>query len=186
MTPDAVLNAWFTDGPDTQRTAWFTKDPAFDETLRTGFADALQEARQCALDGWAETPSGALALIILLDQVARNIHRGNPESFAGDAQALKLARRLAEAGDDRRLTPTQRIFAYLPFEHSEALADQDRSVALFESMRDAPEMQSVIDFAHRHRAVISRFGRFPHRNAILGRVSTPEEVAYLAQPGAGF
>lgn len=186
MTPDAVLDFWFAEGPDTQMKAWFIKDQDFDGALRNRFSDWLRVARQGGLDGWGATPEGKLALIILLDQVSRNIHRGMAESFAGDAQALDLARGMAASGEGQRLTPTQRIFAYLPFEHSEAMADQDRSVALFDAMHDVPGMETVIDFAHRHRAVIARFGRFPHRNAIVGRASTPEEVAYLAQPGAGF
>ena len=186
MTPEAVLDFWFADGPDTQRQAWFLKDRAFDEALRERFASWVLAAKQGALDNWAVTPAGALALIILLDQVTRNIHRGTAESFEGDAQALRLARQMTEVGNDQRLTSTQRIFAYLPFEHSEALPDQDRAVALFEAMRDLPDTATLIDFAHRHRAVIARFGRFPHRNPILGRASTPSEVAYLAQPGAGF
>lgn len=186
MSPGEVLEFWFADGADTQRKAWFVKDAAFDALLREHFADWLRAARDGALDDWAATPEGALALIILLDQVTRNIFRGSAEGFAGDARALRLARALVDASEDQRLTPTQRIFAYLPFEHSEEMADQDRCVALFQAMTQVPGMETVIDFAHRHRAVIARFGRFPHRNATLGRVSTPEEVAYLAQPGAGF
>jgi uncharacterized protein (DUF924 family) len=186
VTPGELLEFWFAEGPDTQQRAWFVKDAAFDDTLRERFGAWLAAARQGALDGWATTPGGTLALIILLDQLSRNIHRGTAESFAADKQALDLAIQLVDSGEDQRLTPTQRIIAYLPFEHSEAMADQDRSVALFESLRQAPGMETVIDFAHRHRTVIARFGRFPHRNAVLGRTNTPEEVAYLAQPGAGF
>ncbi len=130
-----------------------------------------------------------LARILLLDQFTRNAFRDTPRAFAGDAQALALAESLVAAGRDKNLTPHQRWFAYLPFEHSESLLDQERSVALYSGLRR--EMQNetfdgVYDYALRHREIIARFGRFPHRNAILGRASTAEEIVFLGQPGSSF
>lgn len=189
MTPEAVLDFWFADGPDTAREAWFRKDPAFDDSIRQGFAGLLEPARAGALDGWAARPAGALALLLVLDQFPRNLHRGGALAFAGDARAREVARGVVARGDDWRLTPTQRVFVYLPFEHAESMADQDLSVALMGGLRDRPAMAApggTIAYAWAHRAVIARFGRFPHRNAALGRESTPAEVAYLAQPGSGF
>lgn len=130
-----------------------------------------------------------LARILLLDQFTRNAFRNTPRAFAGDAQALALAESLVAAGRDKNLTPHQRWFAYLPFEHSESLLDQERSVALCSGLRR--EMQNetfdgVYDYALRHREIVTRFGRFPHRNAILGRASTAEEIVFLGQPGSSF
>lgn len=185
-----VLGFWFADGPDAFRMAWFRRDDAFDAEIRDRFGALLEETRRGARDDWAATPEGALALAILLDQFPRNLFRGSAEAFACDEQARRLARQaVLRDRHDLALTPTQRVFLYLPFEHSEAIADQDLSVALFEGLRDHPAQAKpagVIDYAWRHRAVIARFGRFPHRNAVLGRENTPAEAAYLAQPGAGF
>lgn len=185
-----ILDFWFAEGADTPRRAWFLKDDAFDAEIRARFGDRVVPAREGALDDGAATAEGALALLILLDQFPRNLFRGSPEAFASDAHALQLARRVVIAGRmDQRLTPTQRVFLYLPFEHAESMEAQNLSVALFEGLRDSPAHAApggAIDYAWRHRAVIRRFGRFPHRNAALGRENTPEEAAYLAQPGAGF
>jgi uncharacterized protein (DUF924 family) len=185
-----ILDFWFADGPDTFRAAWFKRDDAFDAEIGRRFGALLGQARTGAHDGWAASPEGALALAILLDQFPRNLHRGTAEAFACDPHAQRIARgAVLRDHHDLALTPTQRVFLYLPFEHSEAMADQDLSVALFEGLRDHPahaKPAGVIDYAWRHRAVIARFGRFPHRNALLGRENTPAEAAYLAQPGAGF
>lgn len=185
-----VLEFWFAEGPDRFRQAWFQRDDAFDAEIRTRFGALVAPARAGALDGWAATPEGALALFLVLDQFPRNLHRGSAHAFASDAHAQALARRLVLQGRlDLALTPTQRIFCYLPFEHAEDMAAQDLSVALFEGLRDHAPLAAPggsIDYAWRHRAVIGRFGRFPHRNAALGRESTPAELTYLAQPGAGF
>ncbi len=185
-----ILEFWFSEGPDTFRTAWFRRDDAFDEAIRQRFGALLDPAREGRLDGWADTAEGVLALLLVLDQFPRNLHRGTPLAFASDAKAREVARRtVVERRQDLALTPTQRVFLYLPFEHSEAMADQDLSVALFEGLRDSPQHRmpgGAIDFAWKHRLVIARFGRFPHRNAALGRESTAAERAYLAQPGAGF
>jgi uncharacterized protein (DUF924 family) len=185
-----VLDVWFSDGPDSARPVWFRRDDAFDAELRSRFAALLDPAREGELDDWAGTPDGALALLLLLDQLPRNLHRGTSRAFAADAHARRIARHaVMDRHLDLHLTPTQRVFLYLPFEHAEDRAAQDLSVALFEGLRDHPvhaAPDGSIAYAWRHRDVICRFGRFPHRNAVLGRASTPAEEAYLAQPGAGF
>ena len=182
MTADDVLDFWFQGDPTVWRPCWFKRDDNFDAAIRARFADLVPTALAGQHDAWAATPAGALALVITLDQFPRNLYRATPRAFAADPRARTLAEAAIAASQDQALTPMQRVFLYLPFEHSEDLADQDRSVALFESLR----MAEVADYAHRHRDVIQRFGRFPHRNAALGRTSTPDELAYLAEPGAGF
>jgi uncharacterized protein (DUF924 family) len=183
----AVLEFWFqpTGG---SRPEWFRKDEAFDAAILQRFGGDVESA--LVGDGPVEaTDTDLLARIVVLDQFTRNIFRGTPRAFAGDAQALAIATALVGAGRDKNLTPWQRWFAYLPFEHSEAVVEQERSVALFTAL--AREMQvdafdSALDYALRHREVIARFGRFPHRNAILGRVATAEEIDFLEQPGSSF
>jgi len=186
---DRILAFWFAEGPDTSRQVWFRKDETFDATCRDSFGHLVAPARAGALDDWAATPQGALALLLVLDQFPRNLFRRSAEAFASDAHARAVARRaVLERGFDLMLTTTERVFLYLPFEHGEAIADQDLSVALFEGLRDSPahaKQDGTIDYAWRHRAVIRRFGRFPHRNAALGRVSTAAEEAWLAA-GGGF
>ncbi len=184
MTPETVLTFWFGHDPTERRKEWFEKNSAFDAQCAS-FADPLRDAQAGLYDHWATTPQGALALLVLLDQLSRNLHRGSGEAFAADGKAREVARAMIAQGFDQHLTPPQRMFVYLPFEHSEVLADQDESVRLFETLRDALGAETI-DYAHRHRDVIRRFGRFPHRNAALGRANTPEEDAYLAEPGAGF
>jgi len=184
IAPDDVLDFWFAGDGTRYRVAWFKKDAAFDAECAR-FADALRVARGGRLDHWAGTARGMLALIVLLDQFSRNLHRGSAETYAADAQARALARDAVARGFDRALHPVERCFIYLPFEHSEDLADQDESVRLFETMRLALG-DSTVEYAHRHRDIIRRFGRFPHRNAVLGRESTAEELRYLALPGTGF
>jgi uncharacterized protein (DUF924 family) len=182
--PEDVLDFWFADGPAVRREVWFKKSDAFDE-LCAPFAGATAAARDGAFDAWADTPRGMLALLILLDQFSRNLYRGSPLSYAADPKALCLARRAVRLGFDLALTPVERMFMYLPFEHSEDPDDQDESVRLFELLRPALG-DETLRYTHAHRDVILTFGRFPHRNAVLGRVNTAEEDAYLAQPGAGF
>ncbi len=177
IAPDDVLDFWFAGDGTRYRAAWFRQDPAFDAECES-FADALQAARRGAFDHWANSPRGMLALIVLLDQFSRNLHRGSPKAFAADAQARALARDAVARGFDRALHPVERCFVYLPFEHSEDLADQHESVRLFETLRLALG-DSTVEYAYRHRDVIRRFGRYPHRNAVLGRDSTPEELRYL-------
>lgn len=180
----AVLDFWFGDEP-AARAEWFRKDPAFDAQIRTRFG-ALIEAT-LAGGRFGDAPAERLATLVVLDQFTRNAFRDTPRAFAGDAAALDLALGLCERGHDLGLPAWQRAFAYLPFEHAEDLAMQDRAVAAFEVLaRERPEAASMLDYAHRHREVIRRFGRFPHRNAILGRESTAEELAFLEQPGSRF
>jgi uncharacterized protein (DUF924 family) len=188
--PDDVLDFWFgppQDGvPLPVRDAWFRKDDAFDATIRTRFRDVVAEALAGGFGHWCATPRGALARVIVLDQFTRNAFRGMPEAFAGDERALATARDAIARGFEASLQPVERWFLYMPFEHSEALADQERSVALFEALARETGLDAPLDWAVRHADVVRRFGRFPHRNAILGRASTPEEEAFLAMPGSRF
>lgn len=184
-----VLEFWFRDGRDGDREIWFKRDDGFDAEIRARFGDLVVPARDGQLDSWADSPEGALALTLLLDQFPRNLFRGSPEAFASDPHALALARRVMRERLDLGMTPTERGFLYLPLEHAESREAQDQSVAAFEGLRDFPPCAKpggTIDYAWRHWHVIRRFGRFPHRNAVLGRESTPAELAYLARPGAGF
>ncbi|HWX65115.1 MAG TPA: DUF924 family protein [Rhodanobacter sp.] len=184
-----ILDFWFA---ETNAAHWFVADPAFDAQIRERFGSAMEAAAQGRLDGWAADLAGWLALLILLDQFPRNLHRGDSRAWAQDASAQRVALSGIARGDDRRLPPLQRMFAYLPLEHAEDTALQQQSVVLFEQLyAEAPaslreRCEEFLDYARRHREVIARFGRFPHRNAVLGRASTPEEMVYLAQPGTGF
>jgi uncharacterized protein (DUF924 family) len=187
MTAQLVLDFWFGPAPDAARPEWFRKDEAFDATIRARFGAMVEAAVQGAHRDWDATPSGALARVLLLDQFARNIHRGTPRAFAGDALALEAARAMQQRADDRALAPLQRVFAYLPFEHAEDAAAQRESVRLFEALaREHPGTADFADYARRHAVVIERFGRFPHRNAVLGRASSEEESEFLRQPGSSF
>jgi uncharacterized protein (DUF924 family) len=174
-----ILAFWF--APET-KPRWFKPDPAFDATLKERFAAQVERAGSGALDAWRANADGALALVLLLDQMPRNIWRGTPRAFAFDGRAREIADHALAMGFDRDAPVDRRLFLYLPFEHSEALADQERSVRLFEALGDP----DYLDYAVRHRDVIARFGRFPHRNTILGRPSTAEELAFLAEPGSSF
>jgi uncharacterized protein (DUF924 family) len=176
---EEVLEFWFA---ETTRPQWFARSEAFDARVREALAPLHLRAARGELDDWAADPRGALALVLLLDQAPRNLHRGSADAFACDARAREIARAVVDAGLDRGLEEVERVFLYLPFEHSESLADQDRSVALMGSLGTP----LWTDYAERHRAVIARFGRFPHRNAIVGRESTPEELEFLTQPGSSF
>lgn len=176
-----ILHFWFT---ETQPAQWFQKNPDFDAVIRDRFGGIVGMAQHGLCDGWADDASGALALCIVLDQFPRNIHRDSGAAYAGDEKALRVAVRAIAKGYDQILPVMRRRFLYLPFEHSEHLADQDRAVALFASIRD--EDPVGYEYALRHRDVIRRFGRFPHRNAALRRESTVEEEDYLKQPGSGF
>jgi uncharacterized protein (DUF924 family) len=188
------LGAWPVDSAALQRAqpTWFQKNEAFDADLRQRFGGTIAAALAGQHDAWADTAQGRLALLIVLDQFTRNSFRGKPESFAGDDRALRIALEGIARGHDIAVPPMPRTFCYLPLEHAEDAAMQSRSVALFQALRDAPDAQpkpgfdGSLDYAHKHQDVIRRFGRFPHRNAILGRASTPDELAYLAQPGSGF
>lgn len=177
-----ILSFWFADGPETPRDVWFKATPAFDMEVSKAFRGPHQQAISGDLDGLRDNAEGCLALLLLLDQAPRNLFRGTAQAFAGDGQARAVARHALDRGFDQALPAAQQLFLYLPFEHSEDLADQDRSVALFETLDNA----EWLDYAHRHRDIIVRFGRFPHRNAALGRPSTPDEIAFLATPGSSF
>jgi uncharacterized protein (DUF924 family) len=186
-----VLDFWFLAegqaGHNARREAWFKKDDAFDVAIKDRFGTLIDRALAGALAPWTQTTNGTLATIIVLDQFTRNVFRNTPRAFAGDPQALSLARELVAAGADRTLPGVRRLFVYLPFEHAEDLTTQNESLRLFESLaRDEPALADLLTWAERHHAVVARFGRFPHRNAILGRVSSPEEQAFLKEPGSSF
>lgn len=189
MRPAEVLDFWFGAPGDLDygksRPLWFTKSAATDELLRERFGNTVERALSAELDGWALSPRGALALIIVLDQFTRNIYRDTPHSFAGDSQALRLASDLVDRCDDRQLAPFERWFAYMPFEHSEFLNDQLESVRLFEQLAKEG-LQEPLPWAIKHLEVIQRFGRFPHRNSILGRESTADEIEFLKEQGSRF
>jgi len=189
--PADILAFWFglpgEPGFGQPRGEWFRKDPAFDDQIRWRFLPGVDAALAGRLAAWADDQHGLLALLILLDQFPRNLFRGEAKAFAGDAQACQLAETALAKGWDKGMSAVEKLFVYLPFEHSEALADQERSVALFSALAaEHLGCEGFLDYAHRHHQVIARFGRFPHRNAALGRPSTPEETSYLAQPGSGF
>jgi uncharacterized protein (DUF924 family) len=186
---EALLTFWFGRGTAEYlrpRAAWFTKDATFDAEVRARFLPDWDRASRGELAAWADEPARCLAYIILCDQVPRNVFRGDAKAFSTDPLARDAARRAVDRGDDRTLAPVQRWFVYLPFEHSESLDDQRTAVALFEQLRDDPASAVAIDYARRHLEIIERFGRFPHRNAALGRASTPEEEAFLLTPGSSF
>jgi uncharacterized protein (DUF924 family) len=183
---DRVLTFWF--GPDEAPTRrdfkpwWFQTSDALDAAMIALFTKATGDAIAGRLDSLLDTPRGALTLVLLLDQFPRNIWRGRDKAFSGDAKARAVAKAIITKGYDRDYAPVERIFCYLPFEHSEDLVDQERSLALFERL----EMKEVHDYAVRHYDIIARFGRFPHRNEALGRETTEEEARFLEQPGSSF
>ena len=183
---EEILVFWFTSGPHEDREVWFRKDDAFDRAIRERFGDAIAAGLAGAFGDWCTTPRGSLARVILLDQLTRNAFRGTPQAFAGDARALATAKQALQREFDRELDPYERWFMYMPFVHSEDLATQDQAVKLFVALAAETGLDSPLPWTQRHRDVIARFGRFPHRNEILGRPSTPEELAFLAQPGSRF
>lgn len=199
IDPDEVLAFWFgdMDGPGhaiAQRQAglWWSKDEGVDARIRHRFLTTVQAAAEGRLSHWSATPEGWLALILLTDQFPRNIHRGTPGALAFDPRAREIAREGLDAGWDQSLRPVQRVFAYLPLEHAEDLGLQHEAVERFTALaaqvpaEDREAFNGFVDFARRHLEVIERFGRFPHRNAILGRESTAAELAFLEQPGSSF
>lgn len=195
---DALLDFWFGPLPDPEHypsdraPSWWKKDEAFDAEIRTRFGAWIEEALAGGMGDWADTPRGQIAYVVLLDQLTRNAFRGSGRMFAGDAMTQALVRTGVERGDDRAMPRIHRAFFYMPLMHSEELADQERCVELFDALAsEAPEATQAAyrnnhDFAIRHRDIVARFGRFPHRNALLGRESTPEELAFLEQPGSSF
>ena len=174
MPAQAILHFWFTELTPKQH---FAKDAALDAAIRTRFSPTLEAAAKCELFAWRATPEGRLAEILVLDQFSCNVYRDTPCAFAQDALALALAQELVASGQDRSLPLAQRVFAYMPY----ALV-HTQAVALFAQ----PGMQDTLAFELRHKAIIDRFGRYPHRNAVLGRSSTAEELAFLSAPGSSF
>ncbi len=195
---DELLAYWFGDSSDDAEVAarkselWWGHRAELDEELQARFGATASAAAAGVIDHWVYRPQGRLALILLLDQLPRAIHRGTPEAFAQDGKAREVARKGLNSGAHKLLRPIQRVFFYMPFQHSEELEDQDLSVELYRELtamlpdryRDA--LAEFLDYAQRHREVIARFGRFPHRNPVLGRVSTSEEIEFLQQPGSSF
>jgi uncharacterized protein (DUF924 family) len=193
-----VLDFWFgtldADGAATPHTQkrWWMKDAAFDREIRAAFADEHARVVQGAREAWLATSRGRLAYVIVLDQFSRNMFRDTPDAFVHDAQALRAAADGIARGDDLALRAAERGFLYLPFMHSEDLAVQERGIEAWTRWRDSASggarksAEGGLDFARRHRDIVARFGRFLHRNAILGRASTPEEVEFLKEPGSSF
>lgn len=185
-----VLDFWFGAPGSAQhgqtRSEWFRRSEAFDSEIRARFTKTYEAAVRGDLAHWRAQPLSALALIIVLDQFPRNMFRGTALAFATDLLAQDVALHMVAEGYDQALKPVERHFVYLPFEHAEDMGMQREAVRLYETLRDDPQSAEAIDYAHRHYAIIERFGRFPHRNAILGRPSTAAEIEFLKQPGSSF
>ena len=179
MHPHPILHFWFTELTPKHH---FAKDAALDEAIRTRFGATLEAAARCELFAWRNTPEGRLAEVLVLDQFSRNVYRDTPQAFAHDALALALAQELVASGQDRSLPLAQRSFAYMPYMHSESAVVHAQAIDLFSQ----PGMEDTLRFELRHKDIIDRFGRYPHRNALLGRISTPEELAFLSAPGSAF
>ena len=179
MQSQAILQFWFDELTPAHH---FAQDPALDAQIAERFGATFQAAHQGELWGWRFTPQGRLAEILVLDQFSRNIHRGQAQAFAQDAMALVLAQELVAGRHDGLLTPAQRAFAYMPYMHSESATIHAQALVLF----DQPGLENNLKFEKSHNDIIVRFGRYPHRNAALGRTSTPEEIAFLQQPGSSF
>jgi uncharacterized protein (DUF924 family) len=189
-TPDEVLDFWFgregEEGYGEFREAWFTKDPELDREIRDRFEPIYEESASGKLEDWKSDPQSCLALIVVLDQFPRNMFRGDPRMYATDELARAAARHAVDHAYDRELSPAQRLFLYLPFEHSEDLEDQRRSMELFRGLSAEMGSEDLLGYAVRHMEIVERFGRFPHRNEILGRATTPEEVEFLEGPESSF
>jgi uncharacterized protein (DUF924 family) len=181
-----VLGFWFGEGAEYGKVhkRWFEKDPAFDAEVRRRFLKL--HGQQAVSREWLDDPRECLARIIVLDQFPRHIYRGSGRAFSSDALALEAAKHLVDQRWDRHLLPVERMFVYLPFQHSESLDDQLRACELYEPLKAFPETADTDRYAIAHRDIIRRFGRFPHRNAMLGRPSTTEEIEFLKQPGSSF
>ncbi len=183
-----VLDFWF--GPKESRGAarpeWFRKDEKFDAKIRERFGELHAQASRRGIEPWRNDTASMLALVIVLDQFSRNLFRDDPRAFAQDSHARECCREAIARGDEARLMPCERMFLYMPFEHSEDLDDQCYAIDRMKSLEAFPETKGLTQWAEKHEAVIRRFGRFPHRNAILGRESTPEETEFLKQPGSRF
>ena len=190
MLPRAILDFWFAPPGSTEhgtaRAAWFKKDPAFDAEIARTFGDTVAAAVAGAYGEWCLTATGALARVLLLDQFTRNMYRDTPRAFAGDARALATAEDVLARDLDQTLAPYERWFLYMPFQHAEDVHAQRRSLELFGALARDMGQSQPLTWAEKHAEIIFRFGHFPHRNEILGRASTPEEEAFLAQPGSRF
>ena len=189
IVQDEILDFWLAPSGSAEhgqtRELWFRKDAAVDQSIRVRFGAAVETALAGGFGEWT-MPRGALARVLLLDQFTRNIYRQTPRAFAGDILALGISRAAVANRDDQALMPVERWFLYMPFEHAEDLAAQEASLQLFARLRDETGLSEPVMWAERHAAVIRRFGRYPHRNPILGRESTAEEIEYLATDGRGF
>lgn len=195
---DSILAYWFGEQAEdvaaaqAQAQLWWKKSTQVDADIKNRFGEHVAQAGAGALDDWAQEPRGRLALILLCDQFTRHIYRDTPQAFSLDSRALALTKEGLARKADQALRPIERVFLYLPLEHSESIADQHEAVRLFEQLKAAVPQEAqaafdgFLDFAIRHRDIIARFGRFPHRNAVLGRASTQEEIEFLKQPGSGF
>lgn len=185
-----IIDFWFglpgSESDGKSRKVWFAKDPAFDKEIKTRFFAIYQQAASGQLAGWKASVRGCLALVLLLDQFPRNMFRGDRQCFVADLLALEVAQHAIAQGFDQQLPPVQRQFFYFPLEHSENLEHQNQAVELFSTIKDDPETASSFPYALRHQEIIQRFGRFPHRNRILGRETTSEEAEFLQQPGSSF
>ena len=179
MHPHPILHFWFTELTPKQH---YAKDAALDDAIRIRFGATLEAAARCELFTWRTTPEGRLAEVLVLDQFSRNVYRDTARAFAQDALALALAQQLVASGQDRSLPLAQRSFAYMPYMHSESALIHAQAALLFSQ----PGMEDSLRFEQRHQAIIERFGRYPHRNALLGRASTAEEMAFLIEPGSSF
>ena len=187
---EEILDFWFgregEEGYGESREGWFTKNPEFDREIRDSFEAIYEEAAAGRLESWKDETRSCLALIVVLDQFPRNMYRGDARMYAADRLAQEAARHAVEHAYDRELPSYGRLFLYLPFEHSENLEDQQRSVRLFEGLAAEMGSDDLLDYAIRHKEIVERFGRFPHRNEILGRQTTPEEAEFLEGPNSSF
>ncbi len=193
-----ILDEWFgaerdpVVWPELMAKRWWSKDPSYDDSLRMRFGALLERAKRGELDAWAELPEEAVALIVLIDQFSRNIHRGTPGAFEADPKALELARKLCARAESRALPEYMQVFAGMPFMHAESREAQREGQAFFRALaeRASPafreRLDGNLDFMNKHAVIVERFGRFPHRNEILGRASTKEELEFLKEPGSSF
>ncbi len=179
MQPHSILHFWFTELTPKQH---YAKDAVLDEGIRTRFGATLEAAARCEFFAWRATPEGRLAEVLVLDQFSRNVYRDTARAFAQDALALALSQELVASGQDRSLPLAQRSFAYMPYMHSESVLVHAQAALLFAQ----PGLEDTLRFELRHKEIIDRFGRYPHRNALMGRSSTPEELVFLSEPGSSF
>ena len=179
MQPHSILHFWFTELTPKQH---YAKDAVLDEGIRTRFGATLEAAARCEFFAWRATPEGRLAEVLVLDQFSRNVYRDTARAFAQDALALALSQELVASGQDRSLPLAQRSFAYMPYMHSESVLVHAQAALLFAE----PGLEDTLRFELRHKEIIDRFGRYPHRNALMGRSSTPEELVFLSEPGSSF